>query len=156
MLHYLCCFRTTSKIEIFPFYSGTRLCQKSKCMCNKHTTLLKARCRSTIPTMYHLLVHSCCNLLIGDGHILRGWSEHTLHQRTLPLEVVVHWGGDSKVGKTAEVCACAVQQAVQTLAALRSCNQTVSELQLIAQSSYKEVMGCGEGGRGGEAETDWC
>ena len=95
---------------------------------NEHITLLKLGVLVLSRQMHHLLVHSCCNLLIGDGHVLRGWREHALHQRALPLQVVVHRGGDSKVGKTAEVCVCAVQQVVQTLAALQSYNHTQSAL----------------------------
>lgn len=78
----------------------------------------------TFQSKFHLLVHTGCNLLIGYGHVLRGWSEHTLHEGALPLQVVVHWGGHGQVSKAAEVCIGAVQQVVQTLAALQSCNQT--------------------------------
>lgn len=115
------------RLVLNSFLAAGHVRAKKACACSdKHTTLLKSGILVLSQEMCHLLVHPCCNLLVGDGHILCGWSQHTLHQRALPLQVVVHWGGDSKVGKTAEVGVGAVQQVVQTLAALQSHNQPQS------------------------------
>lgn len=98
----------------------SRCCANKAGACqNKQTILLRLGVSVLLQQMYHLLVHSCCNLLIGDGHILCGWGEYTLHQGALPLQIVVYWGGDCKVGKTAEICVCAVQQVVKALASLQ-------------------------------------
>lgn len=87
-------------------------------------------------------MYSSCNLLIGNGHVLRGWSEHALHQGALSLQVVVHWGGDCKVSKAAEVCVGTVQQVVQTLAALQACTRSVRPTSVRPTVfSQKQMMG---------------
>lgn len=72
-----------------------------------------------------LLVHSCCNVFISHGHVLSGRCEHTLHERALAFQVVIHRGGDCQVSKAAEVCICTVQQIVQALTALQDTAKTL-------------------------------
>lgn len=123
---------------------------------NQKTPLKSALLDFPTQPNIHLLVHSSCDLLIGYGHVLRGWSEHTLHEGALPLQVVVHWGGHSQVSKAAEVCIGTVQQVVQTLAALQSCNPTsgVANTQGLDSLTHSCLMGGCTGKKCGQEEGD--